>query len=282
MASDGPGKRWFAAYGQLQKVTSATGRNWLYGGTFCIISFRIYCDQYKDRCNVTRFLIVEDHPLFREALESAVCVAIPDAEIFQAASIDEALEVLSSTHQIDLVLLDLSMPGTIGLSGVMRIRKAFPKSPIVIVSGYEDLEIVQSVLALGVSGYIPKSTSKRELTDSIGEVLRGTIYLPKRYREAARTRRCKVDNRELLKSLHDLTPQQLRVLDMLRRGLQNKQIAYELKICETTVKVHVSDILRKLNVFSRTNAIIEISKIDFASLICSPPVKHQVSERIEM
>lgn len=231
---------------------------------------------------MTRFLIVEDHPLFREALEGAVCVAKPDAEIFRAASIDEALEVLSSTHQIDLVLLDLSMPGTTGLSGVIRIRKAFPKSPIVIVSGYEDLQIVESVLALGVSGYIPKSTSKRELADAIGEVLRGTIYLPKRYREAARMRRPRIDNRELLKRLHDLTPQQLRVLDMLRKGLQNKQIAYELKICETTVKVHVSDILRKLNVFSRTNAIIEISKIDFASLIGSPPIKHQASGHIEM
>lgn len=220
--------------------------------------------------------------MFREALESAVCVAKPDAEIFHAASIDEALEVLSSTQQVDLVLLDLSMPGTVGLSGVIRIRKAFPKSPIVIVSSYEDLQIVQSVLALGVSGYIPKSTSKRELADSIGEVLRGAIYLPKRYREAARTRRPRIDNRELLKRLHDLTPQQLRVLDMLHKGLQNKQIAYELKICETTVKVHVSDILRKLNVFSRTNAIIEVSKIDFASLIDSSPVKHQASGRVEI
>lgn len=229
---------------------------------------------------MTRFLIVEDHPLFREALESAVCVANPDAQILQATSIDEALDVLSATHQIDLVLLDLSMPGTTGLSGVIRIRKAFPKSPIVIVSGYEDLQIVQSVLALGVSGYIPKSTSKRELADAIGEVLRGTIYLPRRYRDAARTRRSGIDNRELLKRLHDLTPQQLRVLDMLRKGLQNKQIAYELKICETTVKVHVSDILRKLNVLSRTNAIIELSKIEFANLINGPAVKRQPADHI--
>jgi DNA-binding NarL/FixJ family response regulator len=223
---------------------------------------------------VTRFLIVEDHPLFREALESAVCVANPEAEILQATSIDEALDVLASTHAIDLILLDLSMPGTTGLSGVIRIRKAFPKNPVVIVSCFEDKEIIRSVLSLGVSGYIPKSTSKRELADSIREVLRGSIYLPKRFLDVARTRRPKADNLELLKRLHDLTPQQLRVLDMVRRGLQNKQIAYELKICETTVKVHVSEILRKLNVASRTNAIIEISKIDFTSLAGETPVKH--------
>ena len=91
---------------------------------------------------MTRFLIVEDHPLFREALESAVRLANPEAEILQATSIDGAIEVLSSTQQLDLVLLDLSMPGTTGLSGVMRVRKAFPKTPVVIVSGYEDVQIV--------------------------------------------------------------------------------------------------------------------------------------------
>jgi DNA-binding NarL/FixJ family response regulator len=239
-------------------------------------------EERKDGRQVTRFLIVEDHPLFREALESAVCLANPDAEILQATSIDGAIEVLSSTRQLDLVLLDLSMPGTTGLSGVMRVRKAFPKTPVVIVSGYEDVQIVQNVLALGVSGYIPKSTSRREIADAIGEVLRGAIYLPRRYRDAAIARQSRIDNHQLLKRLHDLTPQQLRVLDMLRKGLQNKQIAYELKICETTVKVHVSDILRKLSVFSRTNAIIEIAKIDFASLAGGAPGRHQLTDQVDI
>jgi len=223
---------------------------------------------------VTKFLIVEDHPLFSEALESAVCLAKPGAIILQATSLNEAIDTLSCTPQIDLVLLDLSMPGTTGLSGILRIRKSFPKTPIVIVSGFEDFQIVQSVLALGVSGYIPKSTSRQELENAIREVLRGTIYLPRHFRNAATTRRPKVDHRELLKKLNELTPQQLRVLDMVRRGLQNKQIAYELNISETTVKVHVSDILRKLNVSSRTNAIVEISKIDFVNLVGGSPVSH--------
>lgn len=217
-----------------------------------------------------RFLIVEDHPLFCEALEGAVCMANPDACILQATSIDDAIEVLFAAPPVDLVLLDLSMPGTTGLSGVIRIRKTFPKTPVVIVSGHQDPQIISSVLSLGVSGYISKSTSKRELADSIIEVLRGSIALPAFYRDMAGVRRPKTSNRDLLKRLHDLTPQQLRVLDMLRRGLQNKQIAYELKICETTVKVHVSEILRKLNVFSRTKAIIEIAKIDFISLVTKP------------
>jgi DNA-binding NarL/FixJ family response regulator len=212
---------------------------------------------------VTRFLIVEDHPLFREALGSAVRGAAEDAEIFEAASIDEATAVLSSTPAIDLILLDLSMPGTTGPLGLIRIRKAFPKNPIVVVSVYEEPQIIASILAFGVSGYIPKSTPKSEISRSIVEVLRGGMCLPSAYRDAACDSQFKDQNRELLKRLHDLTPQQLRVLDMLGRGLQNKQIAHELDISETTVKVHVSDILRKLNVLSRTRAIIEIGKIDF-------------------
>ena len=212
---------------------------------------------------MTRFLIVEDHPLFCEALELALRMAVPDADILQASSIDEAIDVLSSSVDgIDLILLDLSTPGTTGLSGIIRIRKAFPRNPIVVVSAHQDPQIVTSALSLGISGYMPKSSSKQELAHSIAEALRGSICLPKSYRATSRPRRGPAQ--ELLKRLHDLTPQQLRVLEMLRRGLQNKQIAYE-----TTVKVHVSDILRKLNVLSRTKAIVEMSKIDFANLAAS-------------
>ncbi|MDA9431710.1 response regulator [Bradyrhizobium sp. CCBAU 51627] len=215
---------------------------------------------------MTRFLIVEDHPLFREALEGALQLATPEADILQATSIDGALGLLSSTDGVDLILLDLSMPGTTGLSGIIRIRKAFPRIPVIIVSGYQDPQIIGSALSLGVSGYILKSSSKRELAQAISEVLRGSICLPDAYRGLARPQRSGGPAQELLKRLHDLTSQQLRVLEMLQRGLQNKQIAYELKISETTVKVHVSDILRKLNVMSRTKAIVEMSRIDFVTL----------------
>jgi DNA-binding NarL/FixJ family response regulator len=213
-----------------------------------------------------RFLIVEDHPLFREALEGALQLATPGAEILQATSIDGALDVLSANAGLDLILLDLSMPGTTGLSGIIRIRKAFPRAPVVIVSGHQDSQIISSALSLGVSGYILKSSSKQELAQSIGEALRGEVCLPAAYRTLARSQRSANPAQDLIKRLHDLTQQQLRVLEMLKRGLQNKQIAYELKISETTVKVHVSDILRKLNVLSRTKAIVEMSKIDFANL----------------
>ncbi|WP_051310974.1 response regulator transcription factor [Bradyrhizobium sp. Cp5.3] len=212
-----------------------------------------------------RFLIVEDHPLFREALEGALKMVAPEADILQATSIDSALELLSAMAELDLILLDLSMPGTTGLSGIIRVRKAFPKIPVVIVSGHQDPQIISGALSLGVAGYILKSSSKQDLAQAIGEVLRGSVCVPGAYR-STRPQRVAGPAQDLIKRLHDLTPQQLRVLEMLKRGLQNKQIAYELKISETTVKVHVSDILRKLNVLSRTKAIVEMSRIDFATL----------------
>ncbi|MHC2584161.1 DNA-binding NarL/FixJ family response regulator [Bradyrhizobium diazoefficiens] len=108
-----------------------------------------------------RFLIVEDHPLFREALEGALRMVAPAADILQATSIDGALEQVAATTELDLILLDLSMPGTTGLSGIIRIRKAFPKIPVVIVSGYQDRQIISGALSLGVSGYILKSCPSR-------------------------------------------------------------------------------------------------------------------------
>jgi DNA-binding NarL/FixJ family response regulator len=213
-----------------------------------------------------RFLIVDDHPLFREALENCIRQAVRDVEIVEAATIDAALDALSSSG-IELTLLDLSLPGTTGLSGLIRLRRAFPATPIIVISCHKDPLIVTSGLFLGVSGYIPKTASKEEVVRSIHEVLRGSIYFPSGCRNPVRPDQFKHHPvKGLLKRLRELTPQQLRVLELIHRGLQNKQIAYELKICESTVKVHVSEILRRLDVANRTKAIVEMSKLDFTSL----------------
>jgi DNA-binding NarL/FixJ family response regulator len=213
-----------------------------------------------------RFLIVDDHPLFREALENCLRRAVPDVDVVEASTIDAALDALSG-GEIELILFDLSLPGTTGLSGLVRLRKAFPAIPTVVISCHKDPLIVASGLFLGASGYIPKSASKEEVLRSIDEVLRGSTCLPDCCRNTARPDHFKDHPvKELLKRLRELTPQQLRVLELIYRGLQNKQIAYELKICESTVKVHVSEILGRLKVTNRAKAIVEMSKIDFANL----------------
>jgi len=211
--------------------------------------------------NAVRLLVVEDHPLFRDALVGVIARAFPNAEVFQATSIDGALDILAAAA-VDMILLDLSLPGTTGLLGAFRVRVAAPKSALVIVSAYESARIVRCAMSLGISGYIPKSTPKAELVRSISSILEGEISVPKRFQGTAATRRAGADIQDLFRGLSRLTSQQLRVLDMICRGLQNKHIAYELDISITTVKVHVTEVLRKLGVRSRTNAIVKLSRLD--------------------
>ena len=218
-----------------------------------------------------RLLVVEDHPLFRDALVGVIATAFANAEVFQALSIESALDILDSKGPVDIILLDLSMPGTTSLLGAFRVRAAAPKSALVIVSAYDSARIVGYAMALGIFGYIPKSTPKAELIQSIRSILEGEVYVPKRLHGRAAARRSSVEIQDLLRQLSCLTPQQLRVLDMICRGLQNKHIAYELDISVTTVKVHVTEILRKLGVRSRTNAIIELSRLDLTRSERSAP-----------
>ena len=187
----------------------------------------------------------------------------PDAEVLQATSIDGALDVIAARDGLDLILLDLSMPGTTGLLGAYRVRAAAPRSALVIVSAHDDSRIIGSAIALGISGFIPKSTPKVELARLLRGILEGEVCLPTRFRDLAAARKGQADTKQLVQQLGQFTAQQLRVLDMICRGLQNKHIAYQLDISVTTVKVHVSEILRKLGVRSRTEAIIALSKLDF-------------------
>ena len=215
---------------------------------------------------MTRFLIVEDHPLFREALQRAIRLVHEDVEIAEAMSIDGALDQIEAHKEFDLALLDLDLPGTTGLAGLARLRSRHPKLPVLVVSGHEETSLVREAVTLGIAGYIPKSTSCKELAFAISEVLKGSIYMPQQFAGLTDNRRAAADTETVLRRLRDLTPQQLAVLEMVRQGLQNKQIAANLKLAETTVKAHVSEILRKLHVFTRTMAVIEVARVDFSSL----------------
>lgn len=209
------------------------------------------------------FLVVDDHPLFRDALTLAIKTNHPNAVIKEASSIEAAKNLLAGGDRFDLVLLDLSMPGISGFEGFLELRSLDPKQPIVIVSALDDSRIVHEAVSLGAAGFIPKSARKPELAEAIENVMQGNLTLPKAYQSPPRDTSGTSDIGSRLSSL---TPQQLRVLNMLRQGLLNKQIAHELGVGETTVKAHVSEILRKLDVASRTQAVIEVSRIDFDKL----------------
>ena len=216
--------------------------------------------------NPARILVVDDHPLFRDALQSAITSEFPRAAIVEAASIDTASAILASGQDFDLVLLDLAMPGTRGFEGLNELRRLNPKLPIVIVSAHEDQATIHEAMLSGASGFISKSVRKRELADCIRDVMNGVITLPHGYEPPGE---CAVsqggDAGQV--TLQRLTPQQARVLQMLRQGLLNKQIAHELGVGETTIKAHVSEILRKLGVASRTQAVIEATRLEsFAAM----------------
>jgi DNA-binding NarL/FixJ family response regulator len=204
------------------------------------------------------FLIVDDHPLFGEALGNAIRISHPDARIFEAASIRQALNILATERNIDLALLDLLLPDAVGFSGFLRLRDSHPKLPILIVSSVDDKQTIREALALGAVGYLSKSTSVTELSDAIARILSGSVSAPKGFMPAGAREQSEA---AILERIKKLTPQQVRVLHLIRNGLQNREIAAELKLAESTVKAHVTEILRKLGLFSRNKAIIEIGKI---------------------
>jgi len=206
-----------------------------------------------------RIVIADDHPLFRDALRLAVQDALADVIFDDAGSLKETLDILAATDDVDLVLLDLKMPGVQGFSGLMLMRAQFPLVPVVVVSGSEESSVISRAVSLGALGFIPKSAPVEDMQAAISTVLKGDVWLPENV-DLGTQANAELD--DLAHRLSTLTPQQTRVLMMLREGLLNKQIAYELSVSEATVKAHVSAILQKLNVDSRTQAVIAASRID--------------------
>lgn len=208
-----------------------------------------------------KVLIIDDHPLFRDALGTAVKQSWPSVTTIEVASVEAALTALENDRDFDIALLDLNLPGVHGFDGLLRVRAHHPRLPVLVVSGLEDGEIVDEAIRYGAAGFLPKSLGREVLGSAVESILRGDIYIPPAWQNEATAP--SVDaGASIIARVLTLTPQQLRVLFMLREGLLNKQIAHELDVGSTTVKKHVSEILRKLVVHSRTQAVIEMSKLD--------------------
>ncbi len=206
-----------------------------------------------------RIIIVDDHPLFRDALRQALSDKFDDLEISEAGSLDGLSETLEDVSEVDLILLDLTMPGVKGFSGLMYLRAQFPEIPVVIVSANEDPGAIRRCIEFGSSGFIPKSLPVETIRDAVEAVLDGGVWTPP---DLDLNASGDSETAELVSRLATLTPQQVRVLMMLSEGLLNKQIAYKLSVSEATVKAHVSAILQKLGVDSRTQAVIAVNKIE--------------------
>jgi DNA-binding NarL/FixJ family response regulator len=204
-------------------------------------------------------IVVDDHPLFRDALKQILRGSISGLEISEAGSFDQLTDAIESGTDFDLVLLDLALPGADGLSALIQLRVRYPELPVVVVSASEAPTTVRRCVQLGALGFIPKSLSADRIREAVEAVLDGRVWTPA---EIDLNGAEAEEVSELLSRMATLTPQQVRVLAMLSEGLLNKQIAYKLGVSEATVKAHVSAILQKLGVDSRTQAVIAMNKID--------------------
>lgn len=203
-------------------------------------------------------IIADDHPLFRTALQQAAAQVMSAEQIKEASTLDELFELLSAHPETELVFLDLTIPGAKGLQGLASLRNQYPDILIIMVSANDSAAIIEQAMALGASAYIPKSSSLDTIAYAIEQVVEGNNWLP------AQTELNSDNNNEqaqFARNLEKLTPQQYRVLAMIADGLLNKQIAYAMNIQETTIKQHVSAILKKLNVYNRTQAGILFNQL---------------------
>ena len=203
-------------------------------------------------------MIADDHPLFRGALREAISGLLEKVDIAEAGTFNEVAELLERGSEVDLVLLDLTMPGVRGFSGLMYLRAQYPGVPVIVVSANDDPAAIRRCMEFGASGFIPKTLGIEGMRAAISRILGGGVWTPPDVDLSAGS---DAETAALMTRMATLTPQQVRVLMMLSEGMLNKQIAYQLSVSEATVKAHVSAILQKLGVESRTQAVIAAAKI---------------------
>ena len=204
-------------------------------------------------------LIADDHPLYRDALRGALSISLPDLLLREAGDLSNTVNILEN-EDIDLLLLDLHMPGSNDLFGLLHIRKLYPELPVAVVSGTEDAKIISKIIGCGALGFIPKTASSGDIANAVKAILDGDIWLPNSISDEIE----EVDDAfsELADKVSSLTPSQYKVLCFMRDGLLNKQIGYNLDIAEATVKAHVTAIFKKLGINNRTQAVLIASQLE--------------------
>ena len=209
---------------------------------------------------VETVIVADDHPLFRTAIKEALQESQGKTTFLEANSFETLQELVEVNPDVDLVLLDLHMPGISGFAGLVYLCKRYPSVPVVIISANEDPLVIRRALDHGAAGFVPKSSSIKVITEAINCILMGEIWAP--VSTQANLPGNNVSELALAERMAQLTPQQFKVLMMVSQGLLNKQIAYDMGISEATVKAHVTAIMNKLGVSNRTQAVLAASKLD--------------------
>ena len=208
------------------------------------------------RMEPAAILIADDHPLFRTAVVHALREALPRTHLIEVASASALTQALAEHAELDLVLLDLAMPGARGLSSLVYLRGERPEVPVLVISSNDHPRTIRRTQQFGAVGFIPKSSPAEAIGQAVQAVFDGGDWFPPLTAERSEA------DAQLATRLAQLTPQQFRVLMCLADGLLNKQIAHELGLAENTVKVHVTAILKKLGCYSRTQAAVLVKALE--------------------
>ena len=208
-------------------------------------------------------IVADDHPLFRAAIREALQARHQVTRFLEASSFESLQDLVDQQEEVDLVLLDLHMPGVSGFAGLVYLCKHYPSVPVVIISANEDPVVIQRALGHGAAGFIPKSSSIETIMEAIDIVLMGEVWSPAA--GAGQPGANTESELELAERMAQLTPQQFKVLMMMSQGLLNKQIAYELGVSEATIKAHVTAVMNKLGVSNRTQAVLAAGKLTVPS-----------------
>lgn len=204
-------------------------------------------------------IVADDHPLFRTAIKEALEAEQGGTTFLEANSFESLQALVDEQKEVDLVLLDLHMPGVSGFAGLVYLCKRYPSVPVVIISANEDPVVIRRALEHGAAGFIPKSSSIDTITQAISAILMGEIWAPAPQEGTGKNHGA--SELELAERMAQLTPQQFKVLMMMSQGLLNKQIAYELGVSEATIKAHVTAIMTKLGVTNRTQAVLAANRL---------------------
>lgn len=201
-----------------------------------------------------KFLIADDHPLFREALKGALTPIFESIQFVEAYDLNSTEQALAEHSDTDLVLLDLNMPGCDDLYGLMQVCHRFPDIPVAVISATESPNVIYQAMSIGAKAFIPKSSATALIADAIRVVLNGQTWIPDALSNELNS--ISAEQRELADKVSQLTSKQFQVLTLLQSGKLNKQIAHEMGVTEATIKAHISAILKKLNVNNRTQAVL--------------------------
>lgn len=216
-------------------------------------------------CRVEAVLVIDDHPLYGDALASALFNLFDGCQVKTATSLCDGLKLLGTSFRPDLVMLDLKLPDATGISGFLQVREKLPDVPILVISSLASGDVIAAVMAAGAAGFVPKDLPVQKLREALYQIRKGQQFLPSDYKgvqEADSEKEC--DFQQASRKIAALTPQQMRIMKLICAGMANKQIAYEMSLAEATVKAHITALLRRLGAQNRTQAamMMESARLD--------------------